>query len=403
MQPIRLGVAGLGRAFSLMLDTLVMDERVRLVAACDPREPARRQFMQDFGAPGYASIEELADDESVEAIYIATPHRFHAAHTRAAASRGKHVLVEKPMALSPEDCDAMIEACAAMSVHLIVGHCHSFDSPYRQARRIIDGGELGRVRMMLALNYTDFLFRPRNPEELSTGLGGGVVFSQAAHQVDVVRLLAGNSARRVRAFVGSWDPARPTEGAYSALLWFDGDIVASLTYSGYAHFDSDEWVGGIGEMGTPKDPEHYGAARRRLKSIHSSSEEAQLKAAGTYGGPAYGRTARHGMAQASPWHQHFGPVIVSCERGDVRPMPDGVWIYGDDRREHRPLPAPAVPRFEVIDELYFAVREGRLPVHDGRWGSATLEICHALLQSARDGRDVELRHQRSSIDVTRDA
>jgi phthalate 4,5-cis-dihydrodiol dehydrogenase len=328
----------------------------------------------------------------VEAIYIASPHQFHAQHARIAAKHGKHVLVEKPMALSIAECDDMIEACNAAGVYLIVGHCHSFDTPYRQARNIIDSGELGRVKMIQALNYTDFLYRPRRPEELMTESGGGVVFSQAAHQVDVVRLLAGSRARRVRAVMGAWDPSRPTEGAYSALLWFEDEVFATLTYSGYAHFDSDEWCDWTGEMGGGKNADDYGLARRRLSTMQSAEEEAQLKAAGTYGGPSYKPPHRSG-SNVLHQHQHFGPIIVSCERGDVRPLPDAVMIYGDAKRERRALEAPAVARFEVIDELYAAVVSDRQPLHDGTWAKATLEICLALLRSAREERDVLLEYQ----------
>jgi phthalate 4,5-cis-dihydrodiol dehydrogenase len=255
---------------------------------------------------------------------------------------------------------------------------------------MIDAGGLGRVRMIQALNYTDFLYRPRRPEELQTEAGGGVVFSQAAHQVDVVRLLAGSRATRVRAVMGQWDPARPTEGAYTALLWFEDGAFASLTYSGYGRFDSDEWCSWTGEMGSPKDPQAYGQARRRLASAASAEEEARLKAAATYGGPAWKPPV---PGTAAPAHQHFGPVIVSCEHGDLRPMPDAVWVYGDSRRERIELPAPAVPRFEVMDELVEAVLHGTKPLHDGPWARATLEICLALLASAREGRDVELNRQ----------
>lgn len=387
---LRLGVAGLGRAFSLMLPTFLADDRIELAAACDPRAAAREQFAQDFQAAVFEDIEALAAHPAVDAVYIASPHQFHAAHTRIAAAHGKHVLVEKPMAITLPECDDMVQACAAAGVHLIVGHCHSFDTPYLRARELIDAGDLGRVRMIQALNYTDFLYRPRRPEELQTEAGGGVVFSQAAHQVDVIRLLAGSRATRVRAVMGQWDPARPTEGAYTALLWFEDGAFASLTYSGYGRFDSDEWCGWTGEMGSPKDPQAYGLARRRLASVASAEDEARLKAAGTYGGPAWKPPA---PGNAAPAHQHFGPVIVSCEHGDLRPMPDAVWVYGDSRRERIELPAPAVPRFEVIDELVDAVLHGAKPLHDGPWARATLEICLALLASAREGRDVELRHQ----------
>lgn len=385
-RPIRLGVAGLGRAFTLMLPTFAQDRRVELVAACDPREAARAQFERDFGAPVYAGIEAMACDPTVEAIYVASPHQFHAAHTRIAAQNGKHVLVEKPMALTLAECEAMIADCRAAGVQLIVGHCHSFDAPYLRAREIIGGGELGRVRMIHALNYTDFLYRPRRPEELQTEAGGGVVFSQAAHQVDVVRMLAGSPVACVRAVTGAWDPKRPTEGSYSLLLWFESGAFASLTYSGYGHFDSDEWCNWTGEMGAPKRPEDHGLARRRLARASDADQEARLKAESTYGGPAY----KPAGSAVSLQHQHFGPIIVSCERADLRPMPDSVWIYADERRERLPLPPPKVPRFEVIDELHAAVVHGAQPLHDGTWARATLEVCLALLQSAHEGRDIVL-------------
>jgi phthalate 4,5-cis-dihydrodiol dehydrogenase len=219
-----------------------------------------------------------------------------------------------------------------------------------------------------------------------------VVFSQAAHQVDVVRLLAGSRATRVRAVMGQWDPTRPTEGGYTALLWFEDGAFASLTYSGYGRFDSDEWMGAVGEMGNPKDLDAvYGQARRRLALVSDAAAEAQLKAAGTYGGPAWKPPARGASAQAH--HQHFGPVIVSCEHGDVRPLPDAVWVYGNEHQERISLPAPAVPRFEVVDELVDAVLHGRSPLHDGPWARATLEICLALLTSAQEDREVKLKHQ----------
>jgi phthalate 4,5-cis-dihydrodiol dehydrogenase len=390
---VRLGVAGLGRAFSLMLPTFLADERIVLAAACDPRAAARQQFVSDFDAPAYEDLKSMVLSPDVDAIYIASPHQFHAAHACLAAEHGKHLLVEKPMAITMAECDQMIAACERAGVHLIVGHCHSFDSPYLHARQLIASGRYGAVRMIHALNYTDFLYRPRRPEELRTEAGGGVVFSQAAHQVDVVRLLVGSSAARVRATLGKWDPARPTEGAYSATMWFDNGAFASLTYSGYGRFDSDVWNGDFTEMGFTRRDEDYGKARRRLAGIGSAEAEARLKSEGTYGGPSWQSSAR---SQAPVANQHFGPVIVSCEHADIRPMPDGVWVYGDAIQEHIPLPAPLVPRFEVIDELVDAVVHGHQPLHDGPWARATLEVCLAMLTSAEEERDVALTRQRSS-------
>ena len=148
-----------------------------------------------------------------------------------AAAKGKHVLVEKPMALTLTDCRAMIAAARSAGVQGRGAQSQLRCSGPR-AREIVASGAVGNVRMITALNFTDFLYRPRRPEELDTASGGGAIFNQAAHQVDVVRLLGGGRVRSVRAETGSWDPARPTEGAYSALLTFEDGAFASISTAG---------------------------------------------------------------------------------------------------------------------------------------------------------------------------
>ncbi len=315
-------------------------------------------------------------------MYIATPHQFHAEQARVAFKAGKHVLVEKPMALTLDECRSMIEAAHTARRHLIVGHSHSFDAPIALARKLIESGEYGRLKMITALNFTDFLYRPRRPEELDTSRGGGVIYNQAAHHVDIVRLLGGGRLKSVRAQTGAWDGSRPTEGAYSALLTFEDGAFATISYSGYAHFDSDEFTGWIGEGGQKKDPNAYGTARKALKG-----DEMQLKNARNYGG------GQHAKAPTSLLHQHFGVLIASCERADLRPLPEGVMVYADDQRRLEPLPAPKVQRAEVIDELYAAIVDGRAPLHGGEWAMATMEACYAMLQSAKEQREIPLRHQ----------
>ena len=390
---LRLGVAGLGRAFTLMLPTFMADPRVELCAAADPRAGPRQRFAADFAAPTYATVEELCADPGVEAIYIATPHQDHAAHAIAAAARGKHVLVEKPMATTLHDCARMIDAAAHAGVRLVVGHSHSFDRPILRAREIVASGEVGAVRMISAQYYTDYLYRPRRPEELVTEAGGGVIFSQCAHQVDVVRLIAGGRASTVRGQTGAWDARRATEGAYAALLTFEGGAFASLVYSGYAHFDGDEWCGGVGEMGAVKPADGYGAARRNLRRARDERAETTLKNARNYGGADFAGDVMLDSSGAAPCHPHFGAVLVSCDRADLRPLPNGVMIYGDFAARLDPLPRPRIPRSEVIDEFYGAIVDGRAPLHDGRWAMATLEVCVALLQSARERREIRLQHQ----------
>jgi phthalate 4,5-cis-dihydrodiol dehydrogenase len=389
-EPLKLGVVGLGRAFTLMLPTFDAHPLIKLVAASDPRADARERFAKEFGARVFEEAQALCADPDVEAVYVASPHRFHVDHVKLAAEHGKHVLVEKPMALSLADGKEMIEVAAKANIRLVVGHSHSYDLPYLRAREIIRSGAYGRVRMINALNFTDFLYRPRRPEELDTRAGGGVVFSQAAHQVDIVRLLCGSKAKSVRAFTGNWDASRPTEGAYNAQLAFEDGSFASLTYSGYAHFDSDEFMGWWGELGRKRDGEiSYGRARQTLHNARTVAEEIELKNRRAYG-PA-GRNAFR--IEGDLAHNHFGLVIVSCERADVRPLPLAIAVYSDEKRHVEDLPSPTIPRAEVVDEFYDAVVFGKPALHSGEWGLATLEICLAILESAKSGREVELKHQ----------
>ena len=370
MKKLRLGIAGLGRAFALSAPAFA-DPRIAVVAAADARPEARAKFTDDYRGRAYATVEELCADRQIDVVYVATPHEFHAEHTRLAAAAGKHVLCEKPMALTLEECRSMIEAARQARVHLIVGHSHSYDLPI--ARTVQLAETYGPVRMITALDFTDWVYRPRRPEEFAAALQ-----NQASHQVSIARRLAGARVKSVRGYTASFDVARPAQAAWSCQLGFDNGVFASLIYSGYAHFDSDELMGWIGEMGQNKDATGYWNTRQALRG-----DELALKSARNYGG-----------AEFSPprpvAHQHFGFLIVSCEKADLRPMPNGVMIYADDERRLEPLPAPTIPRVEVIDELYGAIVEGRGPLHSGEWAMATMEVCFALLRSAREGTEVVL-------------
>jgi phthalate 4,5-cis-dihydrodiol dehydrogenase len=373
-----------------MVPTFLSHPRVRLVGAYDPRADARARFTTDFNAASHPDPETLCADPAIQAIYVASPHQFHTAHVELAARNGKHILVEKPMALNISDAVAMIENARKYGVKFLVGHSHSYDTPYLRTRDMISSGLYGKVRMITALNFTDFLYRPRRPEELNTGLGGGVVYSQAAHQADIARLLACSPAISVRASTGNWDAERPTEGAYNVQIQFENGAFASLTYSGYAHFDTDEFNGWIGELGQQRHPDNYGAARSLLKQAGSSADEIKLKERRAYGLLA-SDSFQPGAEKLA--HNHFGLVIASCERADLRPTPQGILVYDDTERRLELLERPAIPRAEVIDELYAAVIEDTEPLHSGEWGLATLEICLAILASSKSNSDVRLNQQ----------
>ncbi len=393
MPTLRWGVVGLGRAAASMLPSLAAHPDVRLVAAAAPRAETRAAFATAFGGRTYETAAELCADPEVDVVYLATPHAMHAEHAVLAATCGKHVLVEKPMALTLADCDRMIAAAQRGGTVLMVGPSHGYDRPILAMGDIVREGSLGRVGMILTFDYTSFLYRPRRPEELDTSLGGGIIFNQVPHQVDMVRLLAGAAVRGVRSATGIWDAARPSEGSHATFLDFENGAAASLVYSGYDRFDSDELQGWIGEGGDPKSPDRHGSSRRALRT--AGPDESALKRSTGFGGasPKRAPDARPRDGSGQP---HFGVTIVSCERGDLRTTPQGIAIFDDDGRRDIELPVgPAVPdKSPAIDELHAAVVRERPALHDGCWGKATLEVCLAILESARTRREVPLGGQR---------
>jgi phthalate 4,5-cis-dihydrodiol dehydrogenase len=382
--PIGLGIVGLGMAGAVMVRAAARHPGFRLAAAADPHAAPRAAFGWDYNANTYPDIRALCDDPAVEAVYIATPHQFHAQHAAIAAAAGKHIILEKPMALTLADCDAIVAAVESAGVYLVIGHTHAFDPAVRVMRAMIASGDLGALGMIASWNYTNYLYRPRRPEELDTARGGGILFNQVPHLVDVARLLGGGLVKSVRAHAGALDPARPTEGHAMAFLMFADGVAASLVYGGYDFFDSDELHGWISERGSPKTPAH-GAARRALAA--RTREEAELRSTLFAYGAADG---------GEPPHQpHFGLTIATCARGELRASADGVVVYGEDGR--RDIAVPDGPRFSgrgnVLDDLAAAIRSGRKPVHDGRWGKATLEVALAIQASAREGGEINLEHQ----------
>jgi phthalate 4,5-cis-dihydrodiol dehydrogenase len=387
---LRFGVIGLGRATLSFLPALLRHPGAQITAGADPRPEARAAWARDFEAETYETAEQLCASPNVDAVYVATPHQLHAPNVLAAAAAGKHVICEKPMALTLEDCDAMIAATERTGVKLVIGHSQSYSPPIFAIRDLVRGGEFGRLGMMTYLTYKGLLYTPRRPEELDPALGGGVVFNQAPHQVDSVRWIGGGLVRSVRAQLGVWDSKRPVEGAYSAFLEFEDGATAQLVFSAYGRFDSGEFHFWIGESGQQRERQRWGNSREELERL-SREEEAELKASLAYGGE---RQPHLQLDDEGERHQSmFGALLVSCERADLRPSPKGVLIYAAAGRRDLQLPSPPAVKSHGVDELDDAVVHGAPVRHDGRWGKATLEVLLALHQSSSERREIVLQHQ----------
>jgi phthalate 4,5-cis-dihydrodiol dehydrogenase len=362
---------------------------IKITAAADLRTDALAKFRETYKGKSFTSVEELCASPDVDAVYVATPNQLHAEHAITAAHHKKHVIVEKPMALSIEECEAMNDAAEKNGVKLLCGHTHSFDPPVRKIREIVKSGELGRLCMVNTWNYNEFMYRPRMRHELA--MSRGVVLNQGPHHVDIVRLIGGGKVRSVRAMTGIWDKAREHEGSYTCYLEFEDGTPATLVYSGYGFFDTAELFSWVGEGGQRRDPATNLTVRRQLREVRGAEEEEQLKEGMRFGGRREGEFSHVWAGERK--QPFFGLTLVSCERGDIRQTPDGLTVYGEMEKREISLPSGRRGREAEVEELYNAVVNHRRVFHDGRWGEATLEVCLAILESAEKRKEIFLSHQ----------
>jgi len=378
---IRIGIAGMGAAGRAFLPAIRGSAAFQLAAFAEPAAEVRAAAAADTGAAAYADLPSMLGEADLDAVYVATPTELHPEHVSLACAAGKHVLTEKPMAIRVEQAQAMIDAADRAGVKLLVGHSHSYDLPIKRMREIITGGTLGRVRMIHTWNFTDWMYRPRRPGEFDVEQGGGITYRQGAHQVDVIRLLAGGLARSVRATTFDLDPARRSIGAHTIFLQFADGAAATAVYNGYGYFSGTELTSDVGEWGFA-EPHDQRAPVPRSAAALTPEQELEAKR----------KRAKNAIPGSAPHQPHFGLTLVSCERGDIRQSPDGLIVYSEEGRREITLPADQSPRTLVLEE--FAAAIGGAPTtHTGRWGLANLEVCTAAIESSRSGKEIELKHQ----------
>jgi len=377
---LRVGIAGLGAPSVQILRGFTNMPGVALAAAADLRAEARAEFAQTYDLPVFDSVAAMVRSPAVDAIWVATPSQHHCEHTLAAAANGKHVICEKPLALSLEDCDRMIATAERAGVELLLGHSKIFDTPVCAMRNLVVSGRFGRLVQIDSWLFNDWLRRPRLAAELDTSRGGGVVLRQGPHQVDIMRYLGGGLACEVRASTGRWAPQAATEGNYVCLLDFADGAVANFACNGHGNFDGRELSWGIGVIGR-QETNLYGQRRSR---------EGALTAAEKYGAAAAESPAR-GEAPGT-FMPFFGLTLASCERGVIRQSPAGLYAYTSAGCEEIAVEKSIGQAAELV-ELRDALSEGRRVFPDGQWGRATVEVCLAMLQSSREHRSVPLTRQ----------
>jgi phthalate 4,5-cis-dihydrodiol dehydrogenase len=380
-QPLRLGIAGFGAAARAFVPAMRKHSGIDLVAAAEPSPTVAAGIGAEFGLAVYDSLAAMLAEAKLDAVYVATPTDLHVDHVLQAIAAGKHVLVEKPMAASLVDARRMVEAAEAAGVVFLVGHSHSYDLPIQKMREIITSGELGPVRMVHTWCYSDWVHRPRRPDELDSRLGGGITFRQGAHQFDILRLLCGGLVQSVRARTFDWDPARRTTGAHTVLLEFEDDAVATAVYNGYGGLSSMDLCFDISEWGLHQPAP--GRAWARRNTGQSSADELA----------ATQQRAKTAIPAAAPFQPFFGLTVVSCERGDIRQSPKGLLVSDADGTREMPLPTSHSPRDLVMAEFHAAITGTAPAIHDGRWGLANLAVCEAVVASSLERRELPVSDQ----------
>jgi phthalate 4,5-cis-dihydrodiol dehydrogenase len=383
---VRLGIVGLGIAARQVLSSIDATPGAKLTAVCDIRTDELERFKQRFGVETFTDLGEMCRQGPIDAVWVATPNNYHAEHTITAADHGKHVIVEKPMAITLDEANRMVEAVERNGVLYVQGHSRIHRPYVRKIGDVIARGRLGRVIQINTFMYNDWIQRPWEEHTVNPRVGGGCVYRQGPHQIDVVRYLGGGRVHSVRAMTGKWQPHYDVEGNYSAFLDFDDGAAALVSFNGYGNFDVRELTWGIGEGGTVYPEEKILGPKPRGTGAIPADEFYKL--------PQYSIDAFNAAEarRAERKQDFFGLTVVSCERGDIRQSPDGVFVYTEQGREEVPI-SGAELRAGEVQALVDAVRAGRTAFPDARWGRATLETCLAIIESGRQRKEIVLQHQ----------
>jgi predicted dehydrogenase len=223
----------------------------------------------------------------------------------------------------------------------------------------------------------------------------GPILNQGPHQVDVVRQIGGGMVASVRARVIE-DSLSGCPGGYSCMLLFEGGVPATLIYDGRSLFDTAELFWWVSEGGLDRDPDLNRKTRAayREKAALGDDGKAQAldraKEAGRYGAQGHGKARENAPP---PYQPFFGLTVVSCDHGTMRQSRNGVTVYGDGGPREIPLAHELRGRAAELAELYQGIVEDRPVFHDGRWAMATLEVCHAIIESSESGREITLSRQ----------
>ncbi|MBK8026581.1 MAG: Gfo/Idh/MocA family oxidoreductase [Chloroflexi bacterium] len=339
---MNIAIIGCGRIslrHSQALRDLQRERTVNVVAACDVVESRARHVAEEFGASFMTDYHEVLARKDVDLVSICVPSGLHAQIGRDAARAGKHVLVEKPIALTLEDADSLIETCERSGVVLGVVLQNRFNPPMRDLRALVDSGALGRLYLGSA---TVRWYRPQSYYEDgwhgTLAMDGGALMNQSIHHIDALVWLMGRP-KSVFAYTGTMAHQMEAEDVGVAVVRFENGAVATI------------------EGSTVTYPENL---------------EGSVALFGQHGSVKVGGTALN--------RKVFWKVEGMLEQEReilMREAVDPPTVYGFSHREQ-------------IAEMLDAVEQGRTPSTHGREARRSLELVVAIYHSAREGCEIFL-------------
>jgi predicted dehydrogenase len=207
---------------------------VQVVAASRTNASALQQFVAEFGGQGYTDYNDLIADPAVQAVAIATPHDLHTEIVIKATRAGKHILLEKPIAPTLAECDQIVSAVQASDVTFMAGHTNHFVPVYRQAKAIVDSGELGQLIMGIDKTYKFWMVPNRRPWHLDRRQGGGMWMTIGVHNVDRLTWFAGSRVRAVSAHLGTRYHDQQADDTGMAFLRYENGFAGTVAVAGYS-------------------------------------------------------------------------------------------------------------------------------------------------------------------------
>lgn len=288
MRRLGIGVVGLGRMGGMHARYIEGEiPEARLVALADADGDRARLVAGELDAPRfYASMEELVANPAVDAVLIATPSVRHPDDVLAAVAAGRHVLCEKPLALTVDGCRSAIAAAAGAGVRLQVGLMRRHDADYRRAHTRLRAGECGRPVLFRSLQFDP---EPPPPAFCDPAVSGGIFVDMGIHEFDLARWLVDDEVAEVHAYGSTAGvPELARVGDYDSavvVLRFAGGATGAVELARTAVYGEDvrtEVLGTSGTVFVGRLPLTHGAFGRTGGVVSDTIDPSILRFASAY-------------------------------------------------------------------------------------------------------------------------